>query len=109
MPYFALVALLTLAHADVPPADTEGCSGKAAGDACRTDAGEDGGCVTSTCSRLDYSNGTPPSSVQYECLLCDPSAKPAATICGVVDPRAALLPTALAAVLPLARRRSRQG
>lgn len=108
MTFFALAALLTVAHADVPPANTEGCSGKAAGDACTTDAGEDGGCVTSTCSRLDYSNGTPPTSVDYECLLCDASAKPDSTICGVVDPRAALLPAVLAAVLPLARRRSRQ-
>lgn len=109
MSFLALVALLTVAHADVPPADTEGCSGKAAGDACQTDAGEDGGCVTSTCSRLDYSNGTPPGSVEYECLLCDTAAKPASTICGVVDPRAALLPAVLAAALPLARRRSRRG
>lgn len=101
----ALLLLADPARADVPPPNTEDCSDKAAGDACETDDGAKGGCVKSTCSRLDYSQGTPPGSVEYECLICDPAAGSGSTICGVVDPSAALGPLLLAAVLPLVRRR----
>ena len=57
------------AHADVPrPPDP--CDGKAKGDPC------DGGVrVTEKCSKLDYSKGVPPSSVEYDCVKC--GAKPA--------------------------------
>lgn len=57
------------AHADIaqPP---DPCDGKAKGDPC------DGGvCVTEKCSKLDYSKGVPPSSVEYDCVKC--RAKPA--------------------------------
>jgi hypothetical protein len=59
------------AQADVPPPDSTQCVGKAAGDGCTTDMGSEGSCQTATCSKLDYSNGTPPTSVDYECLLCE--------------------------------------
>ena len=64
--------------ADIPPADTGGCGGKAVGDACKRDDGSAGGCVKGTCSRNDYSNGPPPTQVAYECLRCDAAAVPAA-------------------------------
>jgi hypothetical protein len=69
-----LVGLLALfagvAWADIPPSDTSGCGGKTAGESCKKDDGSEGSCVKSTCSRNDYSNGPPPTSVQYECLKC---------------------------------------
>jgi len=73
-----LAVLLTapLALADVPPANTSDCQSKQAGDACTTDANEAGACQSSTCSRLDYSDGTPPSTVQYACLVCGAGATP---------------------------------
>jgi hypothetical protein len=58
------VALADLA----PPPDP--CDGKAKGDPC-----DSGVCVAETCSKLDYSKGTPPSSMEYECIKC--RAKPA--------------------------------
>lgn len=58
-----------VALADIPqPPDP--CDGKAKGDPC-----DSGVCVAETCSKLDYSKGTPPSSLEYECIKC--RAKPA--------------------------------
>ena len=58
-----------VALADIPqPPDP--CDGKAKGDPC-----DSGVCVAETCSKLDYSKGTPPSSMEYECIKC--RAKPA--------------------------------
>jgi uncharacterized protein (TIGR03382 family) len=78
-----ILGLALLLHppalADVPPPDTEGCDAKAEADPCRTDAGVDGACRKSTCSRLDYSKGTPPGSVSYECMVCTPAAGAAPT------------------------------
>ena len=68
-----LLASLTLAstaRADIPPPNMEGCHGKQAGAKCTTDRQEDGTCKQERCSRLDYSNGIPPGSVEYDCLLC---------------------------------------
>jgi MYXO-CTERM domain-containing protein len=76
---FALLASLSLpslARADVPPPNLAGCDMKKAGDACVKDDDSDGSCVQQKCSKLDYSNGTPPTSVEYDCLLC--SGPPAA-------------------------------
>jgi|GEM_PF-1791098 len=76
---FALLASLSLpslARADVPPPNVAGCDMKKAGDACVKDDDSDGSCVQQKCSKLDYSNGTPPTSVEYDCLLC--SGPPAA-------------------------------
>jgi hypothetical protein len=66
----AVLLLSSAAWADIPPSDTYGCRNKVASAACETDDGRPGVCTTSKCSRLDYSQGTPPRSVQYDCLLC---------------------------------------
>ncbi len=97
-----LLSLCLYARADVPPANVEGCEGKVAGDACTDDAEKRGACVKSTCSKLDYSNGTPPSSVDYECLLCDDAAAPDSG-CSHGGPSVGLV--GLLVGLPLLRRR----
>ncbi|WP_224241019.1 hypothetical protein [Hyalangium gracile] len=66
----ATLVLSSVAWADVPPADTAGCSGKQESASCQTDASKDGTCQTSKCWRNDYSNGPPPKSVEYDCLKC---------------------------------------
>ncbi|MBK9261765.1 MAG: hypothetical protein IPM54_18435 [Polyangiaceae bacterium] len=70
----ASVATTSVAFADVPPPDTYGCNMKAAGDACEKDDGSAGTCVTSTCTKLDYSDGSPPGTIEYDCLICTTSA-----------------------------------
>jgi hypothetical protein len=83
---FALLASLSLpapARADVPPPNLAGCDMKKAGDACLKDDDSDGTCVQQKCSKLDYSNGTPPTSVEYDCTLC--SGPPATTPEGDTD------------------------
>lgn len=68
---FALVlGTAGAARADVPPPNSTECQAKKAGDACLDDSMKDGVCAQSTCSKLDYSHGTPPSSVTYACLIC---------------------------------------
>ncbi len=62
--------LASAAWADVPPADVDGCRGKAVGDACDLDDGTAGFCRQETCGRLDYSQGVPPKSVEYDCVRC---------------------------------------
>ena len=62
--------IVTPAFADIPPDDSAGCMSKAAGDACQKDDMSNGTCTSSTCTKLDYSMGTPPTSVEYACLLC---------------------------------------
>ena len=75
----ATLLLATPARADEgPPPSMFACGGKKAGDACSTDEGP-GTCVNSTCSRLDYSKGTPPGVVSSDCLKCQKSAPPEVT------------------------------
>lgn len=101
-----LPLLLASARADVPPANIEGCEGRAVGQSCQTDAGKSGACVNATCSRLDYSNGTPPSSVDYACVLCDASAKPTDDDgCSAVSAPSGLAVLGLLALVPLVGRR----
>lgn len=97
---FAGVAL-----ADIPPSDTSGCNGKQAGEACKRDDGSAGACAKSTCSRNDYSNGPPPTQVQYECVRCGdaPPAPPAEKKSCAAVPGETLL--VLAALLSVRRRR----
>ena len=66
--------------ADVPPSDTQGCLQKARGDACQTDASKAGACQAQTCSRLDYSDGSPPGTITYACLVCVAGASPSASV-----------------------------
>lgn len=73
------LALSATASADVPPPDIDGCQGKKSGDVCKRDDGSSATCKAQTCSKLDYSQGTPPTSVTYDCVLCNGDAAPAAT------------------------------
>lgn len=74
-PLGALLVLATLALAaparadEAPPPSYFSCSGKKVGDACDGEDGP-GKCVADRCSRLDYSQGTPPTSVESDCLKC---------------------------------------
>ncbi len=65
------------AFADVPPEESEACEGKATGQPC-TLRGQAGSCQPGKCSRLDYSQGTPPAVVESDCVRCttDPAANP---------------------------------
>jgi uncharacterized protein (TIGR03382 family) len=69
----ALMSIATIARADLVPPNVVGCRDKAPGAACQLPEGGDGTCQTSTCTRHDYSQGIPPRSVPYDCLLCKPA------------------------------------
>lgn len=72
----ATLLLATAARADEAPSPSMFvCEGKKVGDACTSESGP-GTCVQSTCSRLDYSRGTPPTTVSRDCLQCQKSAPP---------------------------------
>jgi hypothetical protein len=80
LPAFALFVGITVtmtmtivgdARADIISDNQAVCRDKAAGDACEVD-GKAGKCAKSTCSRNDYSGGTPPKQVSSECLICEP-------------------------------------
>jgi hypothetical protein len=75
---FVALTLGSVALADVPPPNRTACDGKRVGQACTTNWGRAGTCRMEECSRLDYSNGTPPGTVTYDCLLCVAAKKPAA-------------------------------
>lgn len=62
----------SLAWADLPPPGIEECGGKAVGTPCVTSnpPGTAGVCQNTTCTRLDYSQGTPPRSVTEPCVRC---------------------------------------
>jgi len=92
--FTAVLAVASSSWADVVPPNLSDCQSRQAGASCETDNGEAGTCQPSTCSRNDYSNGIPPTSVEYECLLCTVSAPPEAT-------RAATPAPAPAATSPL--------
>ena len=67
------------ARADVPPMGLKACEGKAKGTACKDEGGQAGTCQPDKCSKLDYSKGTPPSSIEWDCVRCMPAAaEPAA-------------------------------
>lgn len=59
----------TAARADVISPEQAACRGKETGTACDAD-GKPGHCAASTCGRLDYSQGTPPRSVEEPCQVC---------------------------------------
>lgn len=80
------------ALADVAPAEQGPCDSKTAGDACTTATGNAAGvCTTTTCSKLDYSHGSPPvGTIDYSCVLCvastsQPSAGEGGVGGGTVD------------------------
>jgi hypothetical protein len=78
----AVLLLSSAAWADLPPSNSWGCQNKLANAACETDDGKPGLCQPARCSRLDYSSGIPPKTIEYDCLLCvetapAPAKKPA--------------------------------
>lgn len=70
-----------------PPAIQTACDRSTAGAACEHPSGQPAQCVAAKCSKLDYSQGTPPRSIEHDCLQCQPGA--AAT----PDPAPAPAPT----------------
>jgi hypothetical protein len=99
---FALLALaLVFAPRDAaaqPPAagpDEAACEGKASGDACTLINGQAGACGPGTCARLDYSQGSPPKSIEEPCTVCKVGAPPlgsseTSTTSGAAGSRAAV-------------------
>lgn len=91
-----LACLLPAASAradEAPPPSFFACEGKKVGDACDGDDGP-GRCAAETCSKLDYSQGTPPGTLHYDCLQCRkgapaPSETPPATMTAGAAPTAA--------------------
>lgn len=65
----AALAAPVAASADVIDPAEAACSGKTAGTSCSAD-NVSGTCQASECCKLDYSNGTPPSSKCGPCLVC---------------------------------------
>lgn len=63
-----------IAHADLIPIEKSACGGKDVGQACDL-SGTAGVCAKSTCTKNDYSDGVPPKSVSYDCVVCDVSGK----------------------------------
>lgn len=73
-----LLAALALPHvaiADVIDPAEEACSGKSEGTACSA-SGVSGTCQPGQCCKLDYSNGTPPTSKCSPCQVCKSAAAP---------------------------------
>ena len=73
-PLLALLALTTIARADIPPSNSEQCSGKTAGTACTLDEGGAGHCEETTCSRARRDGES-----TYACTLCVAGAPPSDT------------------------------
>lgn len=74
---FVFVSFPYAARADLPPPNAAGCSEKRAGNGCTRSGGGVGICVASKCSKRDYSCQTDAGhgcGVEYDCLLCQPSA-----------------------------------
>jgi hypothetical protein len=64
----AVLLFPAASRADVAPPDL--CDDLGA--SCTTATGEAGRCQQTTCTRNDYSEGTPPRQVEYECNRCLP-------------------------------------
>lgn len=109
----AAFALPAPARADeAPPPSFFSCQGKQAGDACEGDNGP-GKCVADKCSRLDYSQGTPPRAVESDCLKCRSDSGPSPSDAPIADPKPAPAeqppPTATAGSAPTAAPAARSG
>lgn len=59
------------AHANIQSPGQEACAKKKAGDACELPSGESGSCKPSKCNELDYSQGSPPKSIEVDCVVCE--------------------------------------
>jgi hypothetical protein len=64
-----LLLLSSSARADAIAPDEEACNQKTAGADCVIN-GAAGHCAAKTCTRLDYSDGSPPGSKQVDCFVC---------------------------------------
>lgn len=74
----AASALSFSAAADVIQPEVAACGSAKAGDACEVPPSDAvGSCQPSRCSKLDYSQGVPPQSVEVDCLTCVLGAPPA--------------------------------
>ncbi|MFV8752157.1 hypothetical protein ACNOYE_16540 [Nannocystaceae bacterium ST9] len=56
--------------------DEAACQAKASGDACTLVNGRAGTCGPGTCSRLDYSQGSPPKASEEPCTVCVAGSSP---------------------------------
>lgn len=63
-----------LASIQSPP--EEACAGKGVDDACTLPSGESGACKADKCNQLDYSQGSPPQSIEVDCIVCVAGAAP---------------------------------
>jgi MYXO-CTERM domain-containing protein len=64
------------AGASIQSPPEEACAKKAAGDACSLPSGESGACKADKCNQLDYSKGSPPQSIEVDCIVCVAGAQP---------------------------------
>lgn len=64
------------AHASIQSPPEEACAGKAVEDACTLPSGESGACKADKCNELDYSQGSPPQSIEVDCIVCVAGAAP---------------------------------
>lgn len=70
------ILILSLAAADVISPEEDVCRDAEVGETCRT-SGVRGTCQLTTCYRNDYSEGTPPRTIEVECMRClRPGADP---------------------------------
>jgi MYXO-CTERM domain-containing protein len=53
--------------------EEEACAGRSSGDACTLPNKQLGTCAAATCSRLDYSGGSPPKAIEEACVVCKPA------------------------------------
>ncbi len=75
---FVAFAWPSTAYADLVAPGAHACDDKPLGGTCEMPLGGKGVCKQTTCSKLDYSQGTPPKTKEYSCLRCLPApAKPA--------------------------------
>lgn len=54
----------------------QACAGKSVDDPCSLPNGQAGVCGEGTCSRLDYSGGSPPKATEEPCVICKQGASP---------------------------------
>ena len=56
--------------------EEQACMGKAVSDPCSLPNGSAGACGNGTCSRLDYSQGSPPKATEEACIVCKAGVTP---------------------------------
>ena len=97
------LAVPSLAHADLVAPGANECNDKPLGGACQIFGGGQGVCRKTTCSKLDYSQGVPPKSKEYDCVRClpgTPAPKPAKDAGVAPSASASVTASASASVAP---------